>query len=130
MFAECSPERTVSLAEPDTALQVAYPHHHHHPPLCPEEPPPAVTMPVVSFHPLPPPDPYPDLPEDLSKNSTTSRSCSPHVLQCLPAPSPVEEPRVPLPLRDDPDSLYNLTQLAEVSLLHPELHGCPDCGKR
>ncbi|XP_059471998.1 zinc finger protein SNAI2-like isoform X2 [Neocloeon triangulifer] len=108
---ECSPERTVSLPEQ------AAPHLQQLPqPLYPEQP---ATMPVL----LTPhqSDSYPDLPEDLSKSSTTSTPAPP------PSPPCVEIPRVPL--RDDPDSLYNLTQLAEVSLLHPDLHGCPDCGK-
>ncbi|XP_065340645.1 zinc finger protein SNAI2-like [Cloeon dipterum] len=111
---ESSPERTVSLAEQHATTPQL------HLPLYPEQP---ATMPVlVSQHHIPErPDPYPDLPEDLSKSST-STPVSP------PSPPCVEIPRVPI--RDDPESLYNLTQLAEVSLLHPDLHGCPDCGKR
>jgi len=128
MISECSPERTVSLAEQNNSTpQVAHPHLHHHPQLehslCPEQP---AAMPVLT-HELEP-DPYSDLPEDLSKTSTATTTTLLVATPPPPSPPPVEVPRVPL--RDDPDSLYNLTQLAEVSLLHPELHGCPDCGKR
>lgn len=49
-----------------------------------------------------------------------------------PPPPPITTTTPPPPpeVRNVPDELYNLTQLAEVSLFHPELHGCPECGKR
>ncbi|KAF4525262.1 hypothetical protein B566_EDAN012797 [Ephemera danica] len=60
----------------------------------------------------------PPVPPAPASTPTTSASPTP--------PVPSSPPCRPPPAED----LYNLTQLAEVSLFHPELHGCPECGKR